>query len=122
MTMDEQLVDKARVLSREVVEKEFPEEAEYFDFLFDLTMEGLEKKKNGEEAEAVRGLRALYPELVYTVIVATLAVQVLADFTHRTLITEELIKEKIAALLESEDERKRVHVVIKYFLPRIQEE
>lgn len=120
--MDEQLVDKARVLSREVVEKEFPEEAEYFDFLFDLTMEGLEKKKKGGEAEAVRGLRALYPELVYTVIVATLAVQVLTDFTHRTLITEELIKKKITALLESEDERKRVYVVIKYFLPRNQEE
>jgi hypothetical protein len=120
--MDEQLVDKARVLSREVVEKEFPEEAEYFDFLFDLTIEGIEKKKKGGETEAVRGLRALYPELVYTVVVATLAVQVLTDFTHRTLITEESVRDKIAALLESEDERKRVYVVTKYFMRRNHEE
>ena len=56
-TTDEQIIQKVRVISREIVEKEFPEEAEYFDFLFDLTIEEIGDFKSMKEIEFLKEMR-----------------------------------------------------------------
>ncbi|KYK33855.1 MAG: hypothetical protein AYK19_12875 [Theionarchaea archaeon DG-70-1] len=62
--MDEQVIQQAKVISREIVKKEFPEEEEYFDFLFDLTIQEIKELEPGKEAEFLREMRAVHPELV----------------------------------------------------------
>lgn len=55
--MDEQVIQQAKVISREIVEKEFPEEEEYFDFMFDLTIQEIKELEPGKEAEFLREMR-----------------------------------------------------------------
>ncbi|MBU7045395.1 MAG: SIR2 family protein [Theionarchaea archaeon] len=40
--MDEYTIQEVKTISRDIVRNEFPEEEEYFDFLFDLTMQEIE--------------------------------------------------------------------------------
>ena len=51
------IIKATREFSREIVEKQFPEEEEYFDFLFDLTIEEIGELKPGKETEFLREIR-----------------------------------------------------------------
>lgn len=106
--MDEQLTQKVRAISREIVHNEFPDEEEYFDFLFDLTMQEIEELEPGKEADFLREMRAVHPELVlgYTPIIIILAVQVLGGFTHGIVAARHLIKKRIANILGDENSEK----------------
>jgi hypothetical protein len=55
--MDEKTIQQAREISREIVRNEFPEEEEYFDFLFDLTIQEIEELEPGKETEFLREMR-----------------------------------------------------------------
>jgi len=123
--MDEQVIQQARVISREIVKKEFPEEEEYFDFLFDLTIQEIKELEPGKEAEFLREMRAVHPELVlgYAPIVIILTVQVLTEIIHRKIkgeipeeeLIKELINEKTIAILEDEDTKRKLSGISKYF-------
>lgn len=56
-SMDEQIIQQVKVISHKIVEKEFPEEEEYFDFLFDLTIQEIKELEPGKEAEFLREMR-----------------------------------------------------------------
>jgi hypothetical protein len=111
--MDERTIQEVRKISHEIVRNEFPEEEEYFDFLFDLTIQEIEELEPGRETEFLREMRAVHPELVlgYTPIIIILTVQILGDFTHSTLVTEDIIKKKIESISES----KEISGLSKYF-------
>ncbi len=115
--MDEQFIREVRAISHEIVKNEFPEEEEYFDFLFDLTMQEIEELEPGKEAEFLREIRAVHPELVlgYTPVIIILAVQILGDFTHDKLVSEDIIKRKIEKILGGKDSRE-IHGLSKYFI------
>ena len=55
--MDKNFIQEVRTISREIVRKEFPEEEEYFDFLFDLTIQEIEELEPGDEAKFLREIR-----------------------------------------------------------------
>ncbi|MBU7016195.1 MAG: hypothetical protein HXS44_01705 [Theionarchaea archaeon] len=103
--MDELTTQEVKRISHEIVRNEFPDEEEYFDFLFDLTIQEIEELEPGRETEFLREMRAVHPELVlgYTPIIIILTVQILGDFTHGTLITEEIIKKRIESISESKE-------------------
>ena len=105
--MDEQVIQQAKVISRKIVEKEFPEEKEYFDFLFNLTIQEIEELEPGKEEEFLRQMRAVHPELVlgYTPIIIILTIQVLGDFAYHTVATRDIIKKRIAAILGDNNSR-----------------
>ena len=113
--MDEQIIQQTKIISREIVEKEFPKEEEYFDFLFDLTIQEIRELERGKEAEFLRQMRAAHPELVlgFTPIIIILTVQILTEATHHR-ITKDIIKKRIAAILKDENERKRLSGISKY--------
>lgn len=94
--MDEHTLQKVKALSREIVEEEFPEEAEYFDFVFNLTIDEIEELEPGKEEEFLKDIRAIYPELAlgFAPIIIMLAIQKLQDTTYRSL-TDEAIKKEI---------------------------
>ena len=45
--MDAQSTQEVRMISHEIVKKEFPDEEEYFDFLSDLTIPEIEELEPG---------------------------------------------------------------------------
>lgn len=47
--MDEKVIQQAKTISYEIVKNEFPDDEEYFDFLFDLII--LEFRDEGKFAE-----------------------------------------------------------------------
>jgi hypothetical protein len=88
--MDEQGVQEVKTVSREIVEKEFPDEEEYFDFLFDLVIPELQETEPGKEAEFLREIRAVHPlALGCTTVVITVAFQVLSKYTYRDIDSED---------------------------------
>ena len=103
--MDEETIQEAKRISHEIVRNEFPDEEEYFDFLFDLTIQEIQELEPGKETEFLREMRAVHPELVlgYTPIIIILTVQILGDFTHRNLATEDIIKKRIESISESKE-------------------
>lgn len=114
-TMDERFIQQVKTISREIVANEFPEEEEYFDFLFDLTIQEIEELEPGKEAEFLREMRAVHPELVlgYTPIVIIISVQILTEVTHRK-ITENTIKKKVAAILEDDSNDEKISAICKH--------
>jgi len=123
--MDEKAIQQARDISQEIIKNEFPEEEEYFDFLFDLTIQEIEELEPGKEAKFLREMRAAYPELVlgYAPIVFILTVQVLTEINRRKISRGEekkeemkdLIDKNIRVLLEDEISRRKLSGVSKYF-------
>ncbi len=99
--MDEHTLQKVKALSREIVEKEFPEEAEYFDFVFSLTIEEIEELEPGKEEEFLKDIRAIHPELAlgFAPIIIMLAVQILQDITYQNL-SDKAIKKRILTALK----------------------
>lgn len=80
--MDEATIQLVKKISREIVRKEFPDEEEYFDFLFELVIERLQEVEPGEKPEFLRDLRALHPLVEGgTAAVITLTFQVLSRYT-----------------------------------------
>ena len=55
--MDKKVIQQAREISYEIVRNEFPEEEEYFDFLFDLTIQEIQELEPGKEMEFLREVR-----------------------------------------------------------------
>lgn len=120
--MEEQVIQQAKEISRKIVEEEFPEEEEYFDFLFDLTIQEIEELEPGKEAEFLREMRAIHPELVlgFTPIVIILTVQVLAEIPPKKIKPDgesikNLIDERIRAILKDNSSRGRFSGIDKYF-------
>jgi hypothetical protein len=113
--MDEQFIQKVRDVSREIVANEFPDEEEYFDFLFDLTIQEIEDLEPGKEMDFLREIRVIHPELAlgFTPIIIILTVQILGDFTHDNPVTDTMIKQKIAEILGNNKEK--IPVLYKYF-------
>lgn len=111
--MDERIIQQAKIISREIVEKEFPEEEEYFDFLFDLTIQELEELEPGKEAEFLKQMRAVHPEAVlgYTPIIIIIAIQVLGDVIYQGIKTEDIIKKRIAAILGDNDSKEALKIL-----------
>lgn len=113
---EEDILVKAKLISREIVNKEFPEEKEYFDFLFDLTIEEIKELEPGKEAEFLRQMRAVHPELAtgYAPIIIILTVQILTEATYQG-IAEDIIEKRIAGILENEGSNKvKIPVISKY--------
>lgn len=80
--MDEATIQLVKKISREIVRKEFPDEEEYFDFLFDLVIERLQEVEPGKEPEFLKELRTLHPIVEGgTAAVITLTFQVLSRYT-----------------------------------------
>ena len=104
--MDERIIQQAKIISRKIVEEEFPDEKEYFDFLFDLTIQEIEELEPGKEAAFLKQMRAVHPEVVlgYTPIIIILAVQVLGDVIYNTIESKGTIKKRIAAILNDNKE------------------
>ena len=102
-------------ISRKIVEKEFPEEEEYFDFLFDLTIQEIEELEPGKEVEFLRQMRAVHPELTlgFTPLVIIFAIQILTEATPER-ITEDIIKKRITKILKDENERKKISGISKH--------
>lgn len=123
--MDEQIFQLSREISRKIVEKEFPHEEEYFDFVFDLVIQEIEELEPGKEAEFLREMRAVQPEMIlgYTPIVIILTIQILTDIIHCKVtegITEEesiksAIGKKAATILKDESDRRKLLGISKYF-------
>jgi len=119
--MDEQVIQQAKVISREIVKKEFPEEEEYFDFLFDLTIQEIKELEPGKEAEFLREMRAVHPELVlgYTPIIIIITVQFLGEFTYRSLKKNEIkdeIAKKAVEIVENKDEQQKISIISDYLI------
>ncbi|MBU7025939.1 MAG: hypothetical protein HXS48_03280 [Theionarchaea archaeon] len=119
--MDEQVIQQAKVISREIVKKEFPEEEEYFDFLFDLTIQEIKELEPGKEAEFLREMRAVHPELVlgYTPIIIIITVQFLGEFTYRSLKKSKIKDEnakKAAEIVENKNEQQKISVISDYLI------
>jgi len=119
--MDEQVIQQAKVISREIVKKEFPEEEEYFDFLFDLTIQEIKELEPGKEAEFLREMRAVHPELVlgYTPIIIIITVQFLGEFTYRSLKKNEIkdeIAKKAVEIVENKNEQQKISIISDYLI------
>ncbi len=123
--MDEKAIQQARDISHKIIKNEFPDEEEYFDFLFDLTIQEIEELEPGKEAKFLREMRAAYPELVlgYAPIVVILTVQVLTEINRRKISRKkekeeemkDLIDKNIRGILEDEISRRKFSGVSKYF-------
>lgn len=55
--MDENIIQEVKTISRDIVINEIPEEEEYFDFLFDLTMQEIEELEPEDEIEFLKEIR-----------------------------------------------------------------
>ena len=85
-TMDEQFIQEVKAVSREIVEKEFLEEVEHFDSLFDLILPELQEIEPGKETEFLRKIRTEHPSAFNrTTVVITAVFQVLARYNYYAL-------------------------------------
>lgn len=123
--MDEQIIQQSREISRKIVEKEFPDEKEFFDFTFDLVIQELEELEPGKEVEFLREIRVVHPEMVlgFTPIVIILTFHVLTKVIQRK-VTEgviegesikDIIEKKAATMLKDEGNRRRLSDISKCF-------
>jgi hypothetical protein len=110
--MDEATIQLVKKISREIVRKEFPDEEEYFDFLFDLIIERLQEVEPGEEPEFLKELRTLHPLVEGgTAAVITLTFQVLSRYTFSDIenqsdeIDFSLTKEDLDRIFPYHDEK-----------------
>lgn len=126
--MDEQFIQEVKTTSREIVEKEFPDEEEYFDFLFDLIIPELQEMEPGKEAEFLREIRAVHPfTLGCTTVVIAVAFQVLSRYTYRDMDAEddidgiltEDIQRTIANIVEDKDDQEEFSEVSKILIRNI---
>ena len=99
--MDKNTLQKVKTLSQEIVEEKFPEEAEYFGFVYNITMEEIEELEPGKEEEFLKDIRAMHPELAlgFASIIITFTVQILRDNTYSSM-TDEVIKRKILSAVK----------------------
>lgn len=96
--MDEQSIQEVKTISHEIVRKEFPDEEEYFDFLFDLIIPELEELEHGKEPEFLREIRAVHPlALGFTPAVIAVVFQVLSRHTYRDIDGDDDIKNGVLA-------------------------
>jgi hypothetical protein len=109
--MDERFIQEVRVISYEIVEKSFPEEKEYFDFLFGLIMPELQEMEPGEEAEFLREIRGVHPLALGCTAVITVVFQVLAQYTYRNMDSDDIedilpedIRQIISETVEGKDQ------------------
>lgn len=119
--MDEKVIQQARALSYEIVKNEFPDEEEYFDFLFDLTIQEIQELGPGEEMEFLREMRTAHPVIAlgFTPAIIILTVQLLGRFIHDSLTGEEIKNEilnKTEEISENDKERKKMEVLIPYLV------
>lgn len=114
----EQIAQQIRVVSREIVEREFPDELEYFDFLFDLIVEEIRELELGEGVEFLREIRLVNPVLVlgYTPLVIIILFQILNEPIHGTMVIENMIKERIVNILKDDDDRENNSLISEYFV------
>lgn len=49
--MEKNFIQEVKTISREIVEKEFPEEEKYFGFIFDLIIQEIEEPESGKERD-----------------------------------------------------------------------
>lgn len=119
--MDERIIQQAKIISRKIVEEEFPDEKEYFDFLFDLTIQEIEELEPGKEAEFLKQMRAVHPEVVlgYTPIIIIVAVQILGDVMYNTIDSKSTIKKRIAAILSDNREASVISKHLEKFIEEI---
>ncbi|MBU7046361.1 MAG: hypothetical protein HXS54_07970 [Theionarchaea archaeon] len=108
---DEQFIQEVKKISREIVKENFPEEEEYFDFLFELIMPELQEMEPGEEAEFLREIRGAHPLALGCTAVITVVFQVLAKYTYRNMDVDDLedilpedIRRIIAETVEGKDQ------------------
>ena len=101
-TMDEQFIQEVKAVSREIVEKKFPEEVEYFDSLFDLIIPELQEIEPGKETEFLRKIRTEHPSAFNrSTVIITAVFQVLARYTYYTLDVDiDILPEDIWRILE----------------------
>lgn len=106
ISMDKEVIQQTRAISREIVKKEFPEEQEHFDLLFDLTIQEIEELEPGKEEEFLEQIRAAHPDRVlgFTPYVIIYTFQVLIDPSCEP--TEEVIRRRILEILKHENSKK----------------
>ena len=92
---DKQLVQEAKLISREIVKENFPEEEEYFDFLFELIIPELQEMEPGKEAEFLREIRGAHPLALGCTAVITVVFQVLAQYKYYNINTEETVENDV---------------------------
>jgi hypothetical protein len=92
---DEQFIQEVKKISREIVKENFPEEEEYFDFLFELIMPELQEMEPGEEAEFLREIRGVHPLALGCTAVITVVFQVLAQYRYFSIDTEVTVKNDV---------------------------
>ena len=110
---DEQFIQEVKKISREIVKENFPEEEEYFDFLFELIMPELQEMEPGEEAEFLREIRGAHPLALGCTAVISVVFQVLAQYRYyniegigkKDVITEEKVEKIITNILGDSEEQ-----------------
>lgn len=126
-TMDEQFIQEVRTVSHETVKSEFPDEEEYFDFLFDLIIPELQEMEPGKEAELLREMRGVHPLVLgCTSVVITVVFQVLARYTYRDMDTDDSenkltgeIQKIIAGIVEDKNDQEEFSEVPKILIKNI---
>lgn len=129
--MDEQTIQEIRALSQEIVINEFPQEREYFDSLFDLTIREIEGLEPGKEAEFLKDMKTILPpELVlgYSPIVIIIIVQITRNITYLRMPEDEnrekianAVKDKITNVVKDKNEQKNLLPIIKYVIEYFKE-
>lgn len=119
---NEEILLRAKSISREIVDREFPDEKEYFDFLFDLTIDEIKDMESGKEVEFLRVMRSGHPRLdlghTPNVIVATFEALYFAYHGIR----EDVIEKKIATILEEEgSDKEKIPVISEYLTGYLRE-
>ena len=127
--LDEHVIQEMKTISREVVEKEFPDEEEYFDFLFDLIMPELQEMEPGEEPEFLKEIRAVYPlALGWTPVVITAVFQIVTQVIYRDInpndtnekiITQKGISKIIEDILGDSEEQENLSGISKAVMESI---
>ena len=100
---DKQIIQEVKLSSREIVKEKYPEEEEYFDFLFELIIPELQEMEPGKEAEFLREIRGAHPLALGCTAVITVVFQVLAKRTYREMDMddiEDIIKEDVQRILD----------------------
>ena len=92
---DKQLIQEAKLISREIVKEKYPEEEEYFDFLFELIIPELQEMEPGKEAEFLREIRGAHPLALGCTAVITVVFQVLAQYKYYNINTEETVENDV---------------------------
>jgi tetratricopeptide (TPR) repeat protein len=117
LEVSKQIDQQAKIISREIIEKEFPDELENFDSIFDFTSQKTREIESEEGEEFSRLERAKHPEIAvgYTQAIINVTTQILSDFTHQNIVTEDKIRRRIAGIFEDEDKRGGIPDISKYF-------